>query len=50
MENNVLTEGKTPSTPVPPTQPIITIGIGEATNGLTTNITVPPPPPATIKK
>lgn len=49
MGNNVLTEGKTPPIPTPPPTPptLDSIGIGEAKNGLTTNIATPPPPPNT---
>lgn len=50
MANKILTEGKRPLMPPTPPPPTSSIGIGEAKNGLTTNITTPPPPPTTIVK
>ena len=47
MANTILTEGKTPSIPTPPTKPI---GDVKVKLGLTPTNAVPPPPPKTIIK
>ncbi len=47
MENNVLTEGKTPPIPTPPSTP--SVGKIKIKLGLTPTNAIPPPPPKTTK-
>lgn len=50
MANTILTEGKTPFIPTPPSPPTKPIGDVKVKLGLTPTNAVPPPPPKTIIK